>query len=279
MTRRALGKGIEAIIPEETRQALAAEARSVPLGEIRPNPFQPRQHAAEDIEELVASVREKGVLQPVVVRRRRDGYELVMGERRFRAALKAGLREIPAVVRQTTDAEMLELALVENLQRRNLNPVEEALGYRRFADEFGLSQEEIAARVGRDRSTIANALRLLGLPFKVRDAVAAGRLTAGHARALLQLASRREQVELAERVIRDGLSVRAVEAICAGRKPGPKRSRPKPDVHLKQLADRLEQRLGTKVALTESGRGSGRIIVRYLSLSDLERLVRLICGE
>ncbi|MFO7637751.1 MAG: ParB/RepB/Spo0J family partition protein [bacterium] len=279
MTRRALGKGIEAIIPEETRQALSAESRTLPLSEIRPNPFQPRRQAEEDIEELAASVRERGVLQPVVVRRRRDGYELVMGERRFRAALKAGLKEIPAVVRQATDAEMLELALVENVQRRNLNPVDEALAYKRLAEEFGLTQEEIAGKVGRDRSTVANALRLLGLPFKVRDELSAGRLTAGHARALLQLASRRQQVELAERIVRDGLSVRAVEALCAGKSGRAPRPRREQDVHVRELAERLEQRLGTKVEIADSGKGRGRVVVRYLSWEDLDRLVRLIEGQ
>jgi ParB family chromosome partitioning protein len=278
MTRRALGKGIEAIIPAETRQALAAEARVIPLAEIRPNPFQPRQVVDEDIDELAASIREKGVLQPVVVRRRRDGYELVMGERRFRAALKAGLVSIPAVVRAATDGEMLELALVENVQRRNLNAIDEALAYRRLADEFKLTQEDIAARVGRDRSTVSNALRLLGLPFKVRDAIAGGRLSAGHARALLQLASRREQVELAERIVTDGLSVRAAEGLCAGRRERPKRARRDKDVHVRQVEERLQERLGTRVEVADSGRGSGRIVVRYLSWDDLERLVRLIAG-
>ncbi|MFO7674749.1 MAG: ParB/RepB/Spo0J family partition protein [bacterium] len=278
MTRRALGKGIEAIIPEETRQALAAEARVIPLGEIRPNPFQPRREVEEDIDNLVASVRERGVLQPVVVRRRRDGYELVMGERRFRAAVKAGLASIPAVVRAATDGEMLELALVENVQRRNLNAIDEALAYKRLADEFKLTQEEIALKVGRDRSTVSNALRLLGLPFKVRDEVAAGRLSAGHARALLQLASRREQVELAERIVRDGLSVRAAEALCAGRRERTGPERRQKDVHVRAVEEQLEQRLGTKVEVSCAGQGPGRIVVRYVSPEDLERLVRLILG-
>ncbi|HDQ99269.1 MAG TPA: ParB/RepB/Spo0J family partition protein [candidate division WOR-3 bacterium] len=276
--RRALGKGIKAIIPEETRRELAAEARTIPLTEIRPNPFQPRRRVEDDIEDLTVSVREKGVLQPVVVRRRRDGYELVMGERRFRAAVRAGLTEIPAVVRSATDGEMLELALVENVQRRNLNPIDEALAYKRLADEFGLSQEEIAAKVGRDRSTVANALRLLGLPFKVRDAVAAGLLSAGHARALLQLSVRREQVELAERIIRDGLSVRQAEAICAGPAGTGRRRRKEKDVHVREVEERLQQRLGTKVEVADSGKGSGRVVVRYHSWEDLERMVRLITG-
>jgi ParB family chromosome partitioning protein len=278
VSRQALGKGIRAIIPEQTQQELENEARVLRLEEIRPNPFQPRQQAElEDLTELVASIRDKGVLQPVVVRRRRDGYELVMGERRFRAARQAGLETIPAVVRRATDAEMLELALVENVQRKNLNPIDEALAYRRLADEFKLTHEDIARRVGKDRSTVTNALRLLALPYKVRDLLAAGRLSAGHARALLGLASRRSQVDLAERIAADGLSVRAVERLCGGTRPARKRT--EPDVHVRELQDRLQERLGTRVQISERGKGAGRVVIVYHGAEDLERIVRLIRGS
>lgn len=282
--RKALGKGIHAIIPEETQQALNAEARLVKLEQIRPNPFQPRQRAAENLDELVASIREKGVLQPVLVRPRREGYELVMGERRFRAAQGAGLEAIPALVRSVSDREMLELALVENLQRENLNPIEEAAAYKRLVDEFSMTHEAVAERVGKDRSTVTNAVRLLSLPYKVRDALAAGRLSAGHARPLLALASRREQVSIAERIASEGLSVRAVERLCSARaekalplrptSPEPK----EPDVHVGEIEERLQERLGTRVRVYESKGGRGRLVVEFFSLEDLNRIVRLIGG-
>lgn len=279
MSRQALGKGIRAIIPEETRAALAAEARFLSVAEVRPNPYQPRQRVEEDLSELAASIREKGVLQPIIVRRRRDGFELVMGERRLRAAQQAGLETIPAVVRDVSDGEMLELALVENVQRTNLNPVDEALAYKRLADEFGLSQEDIARKVGRDRSTVANALRLLALPFKCRDALAARQISAGHARALLQLASRREQVALCERIVAEGLSVRAVERICGEKRPRPPGEPKEKDVHIRAVEEALQRRLGTKVTIVEPGKRPGRVIIDYYSTEDLTRLERLLRGD
>lgn len=278
MKRKALGKGIRAIIPESTQQALAAEARSIRISEIRPNPFQPRDKVEDGIEELVASVQQNGVLQPVMVRRRRDGYELIMGERRFRAARQAGLDIIPAVVRDATDEQMLELALVENLQRENLNPIEEATAYRQLADKFGLTHDEIAARVGRDRSTITNALRLLELPFKVRDALAARQLSAGHGRALLALSSRRDQVNMAERAVKQGLSVRALERLCAGRSDRRKRKPAEKDVHIRELEQQLQEILGTRVQIAEARDGKGRITISYFSADDLDRLLRVIRG-
>ncbi|MEO0053954.1 MAG: ParB/RepB/Spo0J family partition protein, partial [candidate division WOR-3 bacterium] len=200
----ALGKGLRAIIPEKTQEALATESRPIPIDEIRPNPYQPRitKEAENDphFQELVASIREKGVLQPVVVRRRHDGYELVMGERRWRAARIAGLTSIPAIIRPVDDREMLEMALIENIQRSDLNPIDEALAYKALHEQFNLTHEEIARRVGKDRSTITNALRLLTLPYRVREALSLGQITPGPARALLTLTTRREQVDLCERV-------------------------------------------------------------------------------
>jgi ParB family chromosome partitioning protein len=276
MSRQALGKGIRAIIPMETQETLATEARRLPVSEIRANPYQPRQQVEEDISELVASVKEKGVLQPVIVRRRRDGYELVMGERRLRAAKLAGLETIPAVIRQVEDGQLLELALIENVQRTDLNPVDEALAYKRLNEEFGLTHEDIARRVGKDRSTVTNAVRLLSLPFKCRDALAARKINAGHARALLSLANRREQVELCERIVADGLSVRAVERMCGERRPAPKRGPKEKDIHLREVEEVLQQYLGTKVVITPAGAKPGRIAIDYFSAEDLTRLDRLI---
>jgi ParB family transcriptional regulator, chromosome partitioning protein len=274
MTRKALGKGLSAIIPEETQQALASEARPIALTEIRPNPFQPRQQVVEDLAELVASVREKGVIQPVLVRRRRDGYELVSGERRFRAAQQAGLAQIPAVVRSVDDREMLELALVENLQRKNLNPVDEGMAYKRLADEFKLTHEEIAQKVGKDRSTVTNAVRLLELPFKVRDALAAGQITAGHARPLLGVTNRRVQVEICERTVKEGLSVRAVERLCGEARPTkPRRPPVEKDVHIRALEESLQEYLGTRVRIEPLRSGTGRLVIEFHSDEDLTRLI------
>ncbi|MGQ9678861.1 MAG: ParB/RepB/Spo0J family partition protein [bacterium] len=280
--RRALGKGIRAIIPERTQASLAAEFRPIPIDEIRPNPFQPRD--LKEVEkdpkflELVASIKEKGVLQPVAVRRRRDGYELVAGERRWRAAKAAGLQTIPAVVRSVEDREMLEEALIENLQREDLNPIEEALAYRKLAEEFHLTHEEIARRVGKDRSTVTNALRLLTLPFRVRDALADGMITAGHARALLSLTSRREQVELCERAISEGISVRALERLCGQDKKKRLTPEREKDIHIKELEETLQEIFQTRVRIspTAGKKKPGRVVIEFFSEEDLTRIVNLI---
>ena len=277
MSRQALGKGLSAIIPQETQDAMAAESRPIRLEEIRPNPFQPRQNVADDLGELVASIKEKGILQPVLVRRRRDGYELVSGERRFQAAKQAGLEQIPAVVRSVDDREMLELALVENLQRKNLNPVDEALAYKRLADEFKLKHEEIAQKVGKDRSTVTNIMRLLELPYKVRDALAAGQISAGHARALLGVTNRRVQVELCERIVKEDLSVRSVERLTGEVKPKPpKRPAPEKDVHVRELEESLQEHLGTRVRIVPLRSGTGQVTIEYHSEDDLGRICRKI---
>lgn len=285
MNRKALGKGLRAIIPEKTQEVLASETRPIAIAEIRPNPFQPRAtkegENSTSFQELVASIKEKGVLQPVVVRRRRDGYELVMGERRWRAARQAGLETIPAIVRTVDNSEMLEMALIENIQRQDLNPVDEALAYKALAEQFHLTHEDIARRVGKDRSTITNALRLLTLPFKVRDALAAGQITSGHARALLALSSRREQVELCERTIAEGLSVRTLERLCGIKKgrTGKDREGLEKDVHLLELEHRLQEFLGTKVVITPPGKSPGRITIEIFSSEDLDRVYKLIKKE
>lgn len=277
--RKALGKGIRAIIPEETQAAMAAEARPIRIDEIRPNPFQPRAKAEENLEELVASIKTHGVLQPIMVRRRRDGYEVVMGERRLRASKLAGLEQVPAVIRTVDDLEMLEFALIENLQRQNLNPIDEAMGYKRLNEEFSQTHETIAERVGKDRSTVSNALRLLMLPFKVRDVLAAGQITAGHARALLMSESRRVQVEVCERIVKEGLSVRQVEKLCGLPKPkGPLKSKPEKDVHIREVEERLTTYFGTKVVINPGKGGAGEIVVHYFSLRDLERVVEKMRG-
>ncbi|MBM3331043.1 ParB/RepB/Spo0J family partition protein [candidate division WOR-3 bacterium] len=272
--RKALGKGIRAIIPEETRAAMAAEARPIRIDEIRPNPFQPRTKTEENLDELVASIKTHGVLQPIMVRRRRDGYEVVMGERRLRASKLAGLEQVPAVIRSVDELEMLEFALIENLQRQNLNPIDEAMGYKRLNDEFKQTHEVIAQRVGKDRSTVANALRLLDLPFKVRDCLAAGLITAGHGRALLMSKNRRLQVEVCERIVKEGLSVRSVEKLCGEPRPKePHMPKPEKDIHLREVEEGLAGYLGTRVVINPGKAGAGDIVVRYFSAEDLERVV------
>jgi ParB family transcriptional regulator, chromosome partitioning protein len=278
--RKALGKGIRAIIPEETQAAMAAEARPIRIDEIRPNPFQPRTKAEENLDELVASIKTHGVLQPIMVRRRLDGYEVVMGERRLRASKLAGLEQVPAVIRTVDELEMLEFALIENLQRQNLNPIDEAMGYKRLNDEFSQTHEVIAERVGKDRSTVSNALRLLTLPFKVRDALAAGQITAGHARALLMSESRRVQVEVCERIVKEGLSVRQVEKLC-GQPKTKETGKPKSekDIHLREVEEGLTGYLGTRVVINPGKAGAGEIVVRYFSAEDLERVVDRMKGQ
>ncbi len=286
MNRKALGKGLRAIIPEKTQEALATESRPIPIDEIRPNPYQPRitKEAENDphFQELVASIREKGVLQPVVVRRRHDGYELVMGERRWRAARLAGLTAIPAIIRPVDDREMLEMALIENIQRSDLNPIDEALAYKALHEQFNLTHEEIARRVGKDRSTITNALRLLTLPYRVREALSMGQITPGHARALLTLTSRREQVDLCERVIAEGISVRTLERLCSeGKIPttkGESRKTEK-DIHLTEIEQRLQETLGTRVVITPPGKSAGKITIMFHSSEDLTRICQLIRKE
>ncbi|MGH7370875.1 MAG: ParB/RepB/Spo0J family partition protein, partial [Candidatus Methylomirabilales bacterium] len=217
MGRQALGRGLEALIPLAKGESGIVE---IPLIEIRPSPFQPRKRFDDKkLDELAASVRAQGILSPVIVRQILGGYELVAGERRLRAAERAGLERIPAVVREMSNAEMLEVALIENVQREDLNPVEEAEVYRRLIEEFGLTQEEMAGRIGKDRASIANALRLLKLPHPLREDLIEGTMSAGHGRALLGLEGR-DQLKAREAVIRRGLSVRATELLVKRLKSG-----------------------------------------------------------
>lgn len=269
--RKALGRGLEALIPGASAVSPGFSPSSIvqiALDRVRPNRFQPRQHFAEaELEELAQSIRQQGLLQPVVVRPVDGGYELVAGERRFRAAQRAGLAEIPAVVREVDDRAALELALVENLQRTDLDPIEEARAYERLRTEFGLTQEEIAARVGKHRSTIANTVRLLRLPEEIQREIAAGRLTAGHARALLAVDSPEEQRRLAREFLQQGVSVRDAE-----RRSQPARRRTlEPD--WRAVEDRLRRLLDTNVRLVPRRNGSGKLEIEYYSIDQLNRLL------
>jgi len=278
--RQALGRGLEALIPGAGTEEPGI--RQIPLDAIRSSPNQPRKLFDDSkLKELAASIRSHGVLAPVLLRQTEDGYELVAGERRFRAAQMAGIQSIPAIIKEVSNSEMLELALIENIQREDLNPIEEAEVYRRLTEEFGLSQEEVARRVGRDRSSVANALRLLRLPARIQQDLMAGALTAGHARALLALEAASEQLRLREQIVKRGLTVRAAESLIRRLKARPVSQRVQGgrlSPHLSALEDRLRQHLVTKVAVVPAGRG-GRIELHYFSDEDLTRLVEAICGE
>ena len=270
--RRALGRGLGALIPSAPppRDARGGESGpTAPVAAIRPNPYQPRDTFSEEgIDELAASIRQNGLLQPLLVRRVGSGYELIAGERRFRAAQRAGMEDVPVTIREADDRESLELALIENLQRENLNPMEEARAYKRLGDDFGLKQEEIARRVGKKRSTVANGLRLLQLPPEIRSQIEQGALSAGHARSLLALASAAEQKRAAQNIVRKGLSVRDAERLAR------QSNKPAVGVDQKALESRLTRGLGTRVRLRHNGRnGGGRIEIEYYSLAELNGLV------
>ena len=275
MTKRGLGRGLGALL--SASPAEGETLREIPIEEIGPNPNQPRKSFnINGLQDLSASMRQSGVLQPVVVRRVGSGYQLIVGERRLRAAKLAGLERVPAVIREATDAESLELALVENLLREDLNPMEEAEAYQRLLAEFGWTQEELAGRVGKDRSSIANCLRLLKLPAVIQDDLRAGRLTMGHARALLSLTSAADQLKLREEILAHSWSVRTTEE-GVQRSHVPRRAARR-SAELTALEDQLRERLATRVRLVGSER-RGRIEIVYASRDELERLVEQILGS
>lgn len=270
-------KGLEALLPGVRPDPAAGEqVEQIPVERIRPNPYQPRRQFDPDaLAELVESVRQHGIVQPLLVRPEGDGYRLVAGERRWRAAQAAGLATVPAVVREFSDVEMMEIALVENLQREDLNPIEEAQGYRTLSEELGLTQEQISQRVGKSRSHIANLMRLLSLPDDLRRLVAEGKLSTGHAKVLLGVGSAAEMRRLAAQVLAEGLTVRQLEDRIAQRPARSRRSRrvtgpPAPEVE--DLVNRLQRALNTRVAIR--GRGArGQIVIEYYSWDDLERIL------
>ncbi len=272
MTKRGLGRGLGALLSPALGEA--DRYQELPVDSILPNPNQPRKtFDANNLSELSASLKQSGVLQPVVVRRQGAGYQLVVGERRWRAAKLAGLTTIPAVIREATDAECLQLAIVENLLREDLNPIEEAEAYQRLLAEFEWTQEELAQRVGKDRSSIANCLRLLKLPEVIQEDLRAGRLTMGHARALLSLTSSAEQLKLREKILAHSWSVRTTEE-------GVQRSRatrrlPRRAAEMTALEDTLREALVTRVRIVGSAR-RGRIEITYSSREELDRLVEHI---
>jgi ParB family chromosome partitioning protein len=278
--RIALGKGLGALIPEfgqeESKRLLYCG-----IEEIVPNRSQPRKHFDESkLQELAESIKEKGILEPLIVRRVDQGYELIIGERRWRAAQKAGLKEVPVLVKEVEGSDALEISLIENLQREDLNPIEEAEAFKHLTEEFHISQEELSTRIGKDRTTIANTLRLLKLPPEIKNQLLQNRITSGHARAILSLETKEKQKELCALIIKKGLSVREAEAIAKRWSERPKRRtvparRGDLESQLNSLQDSLRRYLGTKVRITQNGK-RGKIEIEYYSLDDLERIVETI---
>jgi ParB family chromosome partitioning protein len=279
MNRKALGRGLEALIPGANEAGPGSALREIRLEDIEPNPEQPRTRFDDvSLGELSASIRAHGLLQPIVVRELGTGrYRLVAGERRWRAARLAGLDRIPALVRETDDANAIVLALVENLQREDLNPIDEAHGYEALMEVAGASQVDVAERVGKDRSTVANALRLLDLPPDVQDMLRAGRLSAGHGRALLALGTPEDRRRVAERAEARGLSVREVEALARGAVRRKKAARPRrsDDPFVREWEERLQRIFGTLVRIERMGK-EGSLRIEYYSDEDLERILDLL---
>jgi ParB family chromosome partitioning protein len=273
--RPALGRGLSALIPDAPAAPPAASERAleIDIDLLRPNKFQPRTHMDDGrIEELSRSIRSNGVIQPIVVRKTDSGYEIVAGERRWRASQRAGLLKVPIVVRDVPDDKLLAAALIENIQRENLNPIEEAHAYRRLADEFGMTQEQIAESVGKDRSSVANYVRLLRLPPEIRDHVGGGTLSMGHARALLGLPDDAAQLRIGRDVVARGLSVRETETLVKRTvaPPTDKQDEQK-DVHTRAAEERLRFALGTRVRIVRRGNG-GRLEIDFGDENELHRI-------
>jgi ParB family chromosome partitioning protein len=283
--RPALGRGLSALIPDAPVAPAAAPAQperalDIDIDLLRPNKFQPRTRMDDEkIEELAKSIRANGIIQPIVVRKAEAGYEIVAGERRWRAAQRAGLLKVPVVVREIPEDKLLAAALIENIQRENLNPIEEAHAYRRLADDFKLTQDQIADAVGKDRSSVANYVRLLKLPREVRENVAAGALSMGHARALLSLPDEAAQLRTGRDVVAKNLSVRETEALVKRTvTPAAPKEEPKKDVHTRAAEDKLRFALGTRVQIVRKGKG-GRIEIEFASEEELQRIYEQLTGK
>lgn len=290
MAKPALGRGLGALLggasaakQPEKPAANQELVQTVPVSRIHPCPFQPRKVFAEEaLRELADSIRQNGIIQPLVVRWRGDDFELIAGERRWRASQLAGLMEVPIVIRQVDDRGVLELALIENLQRENLNPIEEAQGYSQLIEQFQLTQEEAAQRVGKSRAVVANALRLLKLPVAIQSFVREGKLSVGHAKVILGANDSNRQIQIADRVLNDGLNVRETEQLIQGNIPRPAKVESKPssptpeqrDPHIADLEQKIQERLASKVHLKYQN-GQGAIEIRFYNDDDLDRILRV----
>ncbi|MFQ5431870.1 MAG: ParB/RepB/Spo0J family partition protein [Nitrospinota bacterium] len=273
-SRKALGKGLNALFADQEGKS-ALRVTDVPVGEIKTNRYQPREVFKNDaLKELAASIKEKGVIQPVLLHKLDDGYELIAGERRLRATKYLGLKTIPSIIKSIQKSEALELAIIENIQREDLNPIEEAKAYRFLMDDFKLSQEGVAKKVGRDRSTIANSLRLLKLPDVIQNDLSNGRLTSGHARALLACETKTAMLEMRLQILNLGLNVRQVEG--RTKRQSRAKTQPEPGIYTIEIADKLKKSLSTKVEVKQNRKGGGIITIEYYSSEDLDRILEKI---
>jgi len=280
MSRKALGKGLSALL-RDREGTTESELCELDIDLLEPNRFQPRQTFSEaKLEELAQSIKTHGLVQPIIARQNGDRYQIIAGERRWRAAQRLGLLKVPVMVKQVADEELLETSLIENIQRENLNPIEEAKAYQRLGHEFSLTQDQVAQRTGKERSTITNFIRLLKLPKEIQQLVLDDQLSMGHARALLSLENAAEQRVLAERAVRDGWSVRQVERTIALQKNGSpkKEAQRQVDPNVKAAIEKLERALGTRVRIIAKGK-SGRIEIDYYSSEELQRLYEYLTQE
>ena len=285
--RRGLGKGLGALIPPASKPVspeLQAGAIEVPVDQISPNPRQPRHTLHEDrLQDLANSIAEHGLIQPLIVTRRgTTTYQLIAGERRWRACQLAGLTTVPVIIKETSPQQMLELALVENIQRADLNPLEEAEAYHQLMEEFGLTQETVAERVGKSRTAVANIVRLLNLPEEIKEALAADEISEGHARALLSLKNKRDQLNALATIIKRSLNVRQTETLVRQILVGetaPKPKRPPLTLHDKSMLARFESKLGTKVELNRTDEEAGKITIHFYSQEELQAIFDAILGE
>jgi ParB family chromosome partitioning protein len=280
MQKSALGKGLGALIPDlsvlDEKERKSLGIMDVDLDKIVPNEYQPRKvFSDEKLKELAASIKEQGIIQPIIVHRIGSNFGLIAGERRWRAARLAGLKSIPALVREATKRELIEQALIENIQREDLNPLEAAEAFKRLQDEFKLTQEDLARRVGKERSTITNVLRILGLPKEIKQHLATGSLNMGHAKALLSLERHRDQMFAANQIVKKALSVREAEALAHALKKPVKEKKKPTGAEFKAVEERLRKSLGTKVSIAPKAKG-GKIVIEYYSGEELERILEKI---
>lgn len=274
MKKRALGKGLGALIPERVLE----EGRGIidiRIDDIRTSERQPRKDFPEEkMRELVASIEEKGVIQPVIIRRSESGFDLIAGERRLRAARMLGFESIPSVVRDASDEDAYEISLIENIQRQDLNPIEEANGYKQLMDAYDLKQDDVARKVGKDRATVANSLRLLKLPGEIQKSLERGVLSVGHAKAILACKERSKMMELYRAILKKGLSVRETERLASKTESKKKtRSETQEEPHVRACADELQRKLRTKVKIQMHGTKRGRIEIHFYSINDLDRII------
>ncbi|MFC1477867.1 ParB/RepB/Spo0J family partition protein [Candidatus Margulisiibacteriota bacterium] len=277
MVKRGLGRGLDVLIPQKNGLTAGRTIMEIGIDLIKPNPYQARKNFDEQkIAELAGSIKEHGVIQPIVIRKTKDGYELVAGERRLRASKQAGATKIPAIIKDLIDEESMEIGLIENLQRENLNAIEEAKAYKRLAEEFNLTQEQISKKAGKSRSVIANAMRLLNLPEEIQESIQSGLLSSGHGRTLVSIVDSSQQQSIWKQMLGGNINVRQAEAVTSRvKKKTNRKTKEKKDIVLNDLAETLSRHLSTKVTIN-GGRERGILSIHYYNQSDLERIVETI---